>query len=426
MFGSFVQHIRGNSKGCLVFEPLFLIPYSMYGTYATVYMYELGVGATAIGWIASLGLVMQFFSSLLSGYLTDRMGRKAALLTFDLVSWTAATLLWAAAQNVWFFVIAAIVNGFQKIPNTAWYCLLVEDSTPQQRTYVFTALQFIGVIGGMFAPLGGLLVSHFTLIPAVRIMYIIAFVCMTTQFIGRNYATRETEIGLRKRQEAKRIGLAESAREYKAVAQAIVRNPALLLMFGVYILYNFQMTLKTTYLSLYMVNYLQIGDWIVSVFLAVSAVVMLLFMWFVLPRIRERQTTAALIGGLVVSAAANVLLIFVPPGQVAGLAVSTVLSAAGTVVIMPILETAVANIIDDEHRAKMFAILSVLILAFISPSGVIGGWAYQLDPRIPFLLIAAAFAVSAVCMAAYRKTASARIDYPGNSKDNTMEGGAGI
>lgn len=410
MVRAFLRHIRGNSRGCLAFEPLFIIPFSMYGTYATVYMYELGVGAVAIGWIASLGLAMQFFSSLLSGYLTDRMGRKAALLIFDLVSWTVATLLWAIAQNVWFFVIAAIVNGFQKIPNTAWYCLLVEDSTPQERTYVFTALQFIGVVGGMFAPLGGLLVSHFTLVPAVRIMYAIAFVSMTVMFFGRNHVTHETEIGLRKRREAKRIGLAQSVREYKTVMLAIAKSPALLLLFGVYILFNFQMTMKTTYFSLYMVDYLHIGDWVVSVFPAVSAVVMLLFMWTVLPRIRERHAPAALAGGLLVSAAANALLLFLSPGQVAGLAVSTVLSASGTAVITPILETAVANIIDDEHRAKMFAILSVLILAFISPSGVIGGWAYQLDPRIPFLLIAAAFAAGVVCMAVYRKIEAVRLN----------------
>src|SRR5690606_9589588 len=100
----------------------------MFTTYATLYMFELGVSETAIGWIATLGLLVQVFASFISGYLTDRMGRKAALLTFDLLSWSVGTLLWAVSQNVWFFVLAAVVNGFQRVPHTAFYCLLVEDT----------------------------------------------------------------------------------------------------------------------------------------------------------------------------------------------------------------------------------------------------------------------------------------------------------
>jgi DHA1 family tetracycline resistance protein-like MFS transporter len=223
MFFALFRNLQGNSKACLVFEPLFLIPSSMFAVYATVYMFQMGFSATTIGLISSLGLFTQFFSSLISGYITDRMGRRAALLYFDLVSWTVATLLWALADNVWFFVIAAFVNGFQKIPNTAFYCLLVEDSTPKERTQVFTALQFISIIGGMFAPLGGLLVSHFTIIPAVRIMYFIAFVCMTIQFFARNHYTHETEIGLRKLREAKSADFSKVFTEYSEVFRDIVK-----------------------------------------------------------------------------------------------------------------------------------------------------------------------------------------------------------
>ncbi|MFD1907174.1 MFS transporter [Paenibacillus rhizoplanae] len=67
----------------------------MFSTYATLYMYELGLTELNIGWITTIGLIVQVFSSLLSGYLTDRLGRKRAILYFDLLSWSLATLLWA-------------------------------------------------------------------------------------------------------------------------------------------------------------------------------------------------------------------------------------------------------------------------------------------------------------------------------------------
>ena len=72
------RQLTGNARGCLVYEPLFLIPYSMFTTYTSIYMYQLGVTETGIGWITSIGLLVQVLSSFLSGYLTDRLGRKSA------------------------------------------------------------------------------------------------------------------------------------------------------------------------------------------------------------------------------------------------------------------------------------------------------------------------------------------------------------
>jgi DHA1 family tetracycline resistance protein-like MFS transporter len=155
-----------------------------------------------------------------------------------------------------------------------------------------------------------------------------------------------------------------------------------------------------------MVEYLQMESWLISIFPAVSAVVMLLSMWLVLPRIPEHYTIKALTYGLALSLIGSLLLTVVSPGNIAGLTVSTILTAVGSVVIGPILESIVANVIDDEHRAKIFAVLSVLILAFISPAGIIGGWAYHFDPRIPFLLVGAAFIISIILMRLYmQKTA---------------------
>ncbi|MFB9328305.1 MFS transporter [Paenibacillus aurantiacus] len=386
--------LKGNSRGCLAFEPLFLIPYSMFATYAAIYMHELGLTETQIGWVTTLTLVVQVFSSFMSGYLTDRMGRKAALLTFDLISWSVGTLLWAVSQNIWFFIAAALINGLQRVPHTAFYCLLVEDTEPKERTYVFTLLQVIGVIGGLFAPLGGLLVYRYGMVTGVRIMYVLAFILMTAQFLGRHYTTRETEMGMRKKREAAELGLNASLRDYAATMKAVLADRHLLLMFGVYILFNFQMTVKGTYLSLYLADDLGVSEGLISIVPAVSSVVMLLVLWLVMPRISERLANRTMLWGFVLSAVANGMLALTPTGAMGWIAASTVLSAGATMITAPYLEAAVANSIDDERRAKMFAILSVLVLLAVSPSGIIGGWAYSLDPRLPMWLATSAFVLS--------------------------------
>ena len=133
----FVSAIDWQCAGCLVYEPLFLIPYSMFTTYTSIYMYQLGVTETGIGWITSIGLLVQVLSSFLSGYLTDRLGRKSALY-FDVLSWTVAAL-WAVSQNFW-FCDRGCYQRFSEGAAYRLYCLLVEDTAPKERTYVFTLL----------------------------------------------------------------------------------------------------------------------------------------------------------------------------------------------------------------------------------------------------------------------------------------------
>ncbi|WP_438431652.1 MFS transporter [Gorillibacterium sp. sgz500922] len=403
MKSTLIGGLKGNARGCLKYEPFFLIPYSMYSTYATLYMHQLGLKETGIGLIASLGLFVSLFASLFSGYLTDRMGRKRALLVFDLVSWTAATLIWAVAQNVWFFVAAALVNGFAKIPNTAFYCLLVEDTPPEERSRVFTLLQLISVVGGLFAPLGGLIVSQFTLIPGVRAMYVLACLMMTYQFLGRNRETHETEIGYRKMAEIKERRAAKSGISgYLSDIRPLFRNRPLLLLFGVYILFHFQSTLNSTFLSLYLVDQLKINEGVLSLFPAMSSVVMLLSLRFLLPRIGPQAVHRAMRWGFGFSLVSVIVLLLAPASGYGLIAVSTAVGAIGTILSGPYLETAVANALDDNNRANLFAILTVLILLFTSPAGMIGGWTYRINPAIPFMLVAASFALATLLLTLHR------------------------
>lgn len=135
---------------------------------------------------------------------------------------------------------------------------------------------------------------------------------------------------------------------------------------------------KTTYISIFMVEYLHLDSGLISVFPAFSSIIMLVFIKWVMPRIKEQHVHRTMIWGFVISVLSNAVLVLAPQGDLWVLSLSTILAAVGTMMTYPYLETAVANAIDDENRAKVFALLSVLILICISPSGIIGGWTYEL------------------------------------------------
>lgn len=395
--------IKGNARACLIFEAMWVVPFNMFSTYASIYMLSLGLKETQIGLLTSINLVLQIFTSFISGHLTDRLGRRKALLIFDLVSWSVATFIWAIAQNFWYFLAAAIVNSFQKIPNTAWYCLLVEDTEPENRSAIFTIIQVISVISGFFAPIGGLLVSKLTLVPAVRLIYLIACISMTVMFFGRNAITYDTEISIKKRLESKGINFKESLKEYKEVLEEIINNRLLMIIVGIYILNNFQMAIRGTYLSIYLVNALGIKDSLIGLFPAFSSIAMLILLLLVIPKFKEELSGRYMVIGFGISILANIMLILLPPKNILGVITVTMLSASGSIIANPYLESTIANLISDENRAKTLAILTVLLLVFISPAGVIGGWTYSINPKIPFILITSAFLLNEVLLMLFNR-----------------------
>ncbi|GGJ01355.1 hypothetical protein GCM10010885_08190 [Alicyclobacillus cellulosilyticus] len=403
---SFLGQVQGNARGCLIYEPMWVIPWTLFSTYASVYMLDLGLSDTQIGWVTTLNLSLQIVGSFLSGYLTDRLGRRRALLLFDLVSWSCATLLWAGARNVWWFVLAALFNAWQKVPNTAWYCLLVEDTRPEQRPLVFTVLQFIGVVSGLFAPVAGLLVHRLGVVTAGRWLYALAFVSMTAMFLLRNRAVHETEIGLRKMRETRHIQWREALAEDVRLLFAVFSNRVLWMWFVVYILNNFQMAVRNTYTSIYLVAGLHLPAGWVAVFTAVASVVMLILMGWFVPRLRPDRGHVYMLWGFGLGAAGTALFALAPARQAGWVVLSTAVLAAGSLLATPYLETAVANQMDDGTRARVLSALTVLVMVATAPAGILGGWLYSLQPRLPFALVTGIFVLA--CAMVWRLSPSRR------------------
>ena len=56
-FISALTGLKGNPRACVYTEPLWGIPFNLYGPYVTLYMYALGLGDSRIGLVISIGTV---------------------------------------------------------------------------------------------------------------------------------------------------------------------------------------------------------------------------------------------------------------------------------------------------------------------------------------------------------------------------------
>src|SRR5512143_1667947 len=101
-----LNSLRGNQRGCVYPNPLWGIPYNLYAPYISVYMLALGLSDQQIGLIVSLSDGVQIILALLSGAVTDKLGRRRTSLIFEFLAWSIPALISAVAQNFWYFLAA--------------------------------------------------------------------------------------------------------------------------------------------------------------------------------------------------------------------------------------------------------------------------------------------------------------------------------
>lgn len=74
----------------------------------------------------------------------------------DFFGWALACLVWAISDNFWLFLLAAVMNCFEQINQTAWYCLLIEDARSKDLVNIYTWVSIGGLVSIFFAPLSWL------------------------------------------------------------------------------------------------------------------------------------------------------------------------------------------------------------------------------------------------------------------------------
>ncbi len=406
--GTILRSFRGNARACLLVEPMWGVPFNLYAPYASLYMLELGATEMQVGLITSLGLAFQMLFAVASGHITDRLGRRRTSLLFDLLSWTIPTLLWAFAQNVTWFVVAAIINASVRVVHTSWTCLMIEDAPAEQRVHIYSWLQVAGIIAGFVAPLAGILVARLTIVPATRIFYLVAFVSMTAMFFVRNHYTAETQVGLRKMRETSQFRLREALQDYRRVLSMLAHSRYTLIAFLLFAFNNIHLVIRRTFFSILLTEGLGFPSEAVAVFPAVQSVVMLLVFVLAMPALARLTPGLALSTSLAAGVGGYLLLVASPQGSYPMVVVSSILTAYSSAVCGAIVESVLANAIEDAERAKIMAVLQVFLFAISTPFGALAGVLSEISTALPFVLLILLLAASlalAVSLGRHRSSA---------------------
>ena len=383
-----LAELRGNPRACVYTEPMWGLSMNLCLPYATVYMLALGLNDVQVGIVTSIYMFSQMIFAFLSGAVIDKMGRRLSTAVFDFIAWSIPCLIWAFSQGFWFFVVAALLNGTMRMATVSWNCLLVEDAPKDKITHIYSGV-VIAKSSALFAPISSIMVSKLTLVPAIRILYINAFVIMTLKLLILYKFSTETAMGKIRRELSRDISLVDMLSRYKGALRKIIDSQGTLFAIIISVLVEIVNMIGATFWQIIVSRRIGVPDTLLPIFPMARSILSIVLFFTVISHIKQTKLKWPLYGGFISSMLGSVLLISITNTGLWGyvvLSVSLLFDALGGAVLGTLRESLVAIHADPEERSGIMALLQTTVMLVSVPFGYIAGLLSDISRILPFVL----------------------------------------
>ena len=345
-----------------------MLPYTFYMYYLSLFLMEKGLTSSQITLLMTVTNITSLIFSFVASPIVDKLGRRNTLTIFDLLSSAVPAAILLLSQSFVAALIALGLTGLNRVMSTAYYLVLIEDTSDRNSMDSMNMFNIITVLSGVATPLAGVIISRLGIIKGESLFLIVSVVSMTTQAIIRHFFIAETPTGLAVKQAKARFDFTDVLRSYKGTVKHLFENRKLLaaLMINalMYVYYNLGTTtsmLFTPYFALYR----NLSGVVLASVGAIYSVGTLFSMLVINPRIdRSSILSYILVSGLV-SMAGFAMIILCPAGNTVMLISAVVLLALGYGVLKSAADALLAMEIDGEFGAGIYS-LSFVICAVLS------------------------------------------------------------
>lgn len=393
-----LRRLKGNARACVWLDPMWGIPHNLYAPYAALYMRETGLTPAQIGMVSSITLIAQIISALLSGVLTDKLGRRRTTLLFDLLSWSVPEILWMCSQNFAWFAAAALFNGMWRITMNSWSLLMVEDADEDMIVKCFSLTNLTGLLAAFIAPAAKLIVDACGIVLTMRLLHGIAAVSMTIKFIALYLLSEETVMGRYRMQKTKNTGVFLLLWQCREVFIAILKDRRMLYTIGVSAVFQLIGAVNSSFWALLVTERIGIAGSNIALFTTLKPVVALPCILLLAPRLSQKQIRQPMLTGWAVFFLSQLILLIIPAGPLAVplLSLSVVLEAAAISVMDPLVDSMLIIHADAEERARVLGLVHAATLLPITAIPACAGMLANVNIIYPFILNFCMYAVGAV------------------------------
>lgn len=374
---------KGNELPCMLLEPLWGIPYNLYLPFASMYMVSLGVSAFQIGITQTVFFLSQVIFAILSGVLTDKLGRRWCTLIFDTLSWSVPALLWACAQSYHWFLVAAVFNGIWRVTENSWYLLFIEDSAEERYVRLFSVCHIAGLIAGFVSPLAFGFVQKYGVVPTMRVLYLITFVMMTAKFVILHFCTKETQIGKRRMEEYRHVSLLSHLWNSRFILLDMLKDKRIMLTVALVASYMTMKGVQDSFWPILVTERLGIAEENLSIFATIKNLLMLVSYFFIVPHVNADKFKHPALWSLLLMALQQGMTILLRPGAYLFVALGAAMEAMALSILTPLTSALQTIAIPAEERARMQGFFFTLCLLVTSPFGMIAGALSDINRALP-------------------------------------------
>ena len=377
---------RGNELPCMLTEPLWGIPYNLYLPFASMYMVSLGMNGWQIGITQTVFFLSQVVFAILSGVLTDKLGRRMCTLIFDCLSWSVPAFLWSFAQGYEWFIVAAVFNGAWRVTENSWYLLFIEDSAEERLVRLFSVTHIAGLIAGFFAPLAFGFVQKYGVVPTMRVLYFITFVMMTAKFVILFFCSKETKIGKRRMEECKKISMLSHLWDSRHVFMDMLKNKRIMLTVAFIACYMTMKGTQDTFWPILVTERLGIPEENLSIFATIKNLLMLVSYFVIVPHVNADKFKHPALLSILLLTVQQVMTMLLPPGAFFLVALGAAMEALALSILTPLTSAMQTIAIPAEERARMQGFFFTICLLITSPFGMIAGALSEVSRALPMAL----------------------------------------
>ncbi len=384
--------LRGNLLVLVVSWIFLYFAFSMIYPYESLYLQALGASPFTIGLIGSLGTAILCISRIPGAYIADRYGRRKIIVTMTYGVALSYVLL-ALAPEWRLAAVGIAMHNLCLVYQPALQAITADSIPPEKRGFGYAITNVIPSAPAVLAPLvAKFLIEQYGFVTGVKIAYWLVVLLSLAAATVRALWLRETlKPSIRRNKvrlysEFKR-SIVEMVSALKNMSKPLATLTLVLLISA------FEEPVFHSFMSLYAVDVAGISkpDWALLsiVYLAIPLVAGLPLGKLVDVLGRRKALLAAYIFWIPSTA------YFIYSKSLVEMALVFTVFALGASLFSPAVHALLADLTPREMRGRIMGAIGTLNLLVAIPASALGGFLYEIEPAMPFLLCVA---LGAICV----------------------------
>ena len=375
--------LRGNLLVLMVSYMVFGFSSGLFGPFRSPYIRALGVSPLVLGLMTSVGYVILAFIRIPGAYIADRYGRRNVIVLFTF----GAALSYAFYIFAWdwrVIMVAVVVSSLSHIYQPALEAIEADSLPSEKRGVGYSIIWIMPGIPAFLGPIiSGYMVERYGLVPGMRLVYVLVFVCVITIAVIRWRFLKETM------EESRDLGQQEFVASFRESFGSIweawrgmgrdVKYVTL-----VYLLMSLEFPLFDTFYSLYAYDVVGVTGIQWGLISTIGSLTLILVGYpagKIVDRIGRRRS-------MLVSYVFSTpfILAFIAARGFNQMVVVNMAFMVSTAFFFPALNALRADIIPRDRRGRILGLMGTLRSLAMVPAAAVFGYLYGVNRAYPYYI----------------------------------------